>query len=119
MSQAPILRLANIGHNHLQNNIEITENVLSIGVGSDVLRGISHFAESGLIKVGLHNIDTVCYAFEQMLNIKGLSFLESVEPANLGLFSLPLLPKPYIGTAKRQGRNRVVEGPTLRENGGR
>ena len=40
-------------------------------------------------------------------NIKGLSFLESVEPSNLGLFSLPLLPKPYIGTAKRQGRNQM------------
>ena len=103
----PIMRLANIGHNHLQSNADGAENLLSIGVGNDLMKGIAHFAESGLVKVGLYNIDTVCRAFEQVLNIQGLSFLGPVEPASLGLFALPILPKPYIGTAKRQGRNQM------------
>ncbi len=104
----PIMRLANIGHNHLQNNTEEDSNTLSIGVGNDVMKGIAHFAESGLMKVGLHNIDTVCNAFEQIFNgIPGLSFLGPVDLGSLGLFARPILPKPYLGTAKRQGRNQM------------
>ncbi len=104
----PIMRLANIGHNHLQNNTEAADSVLSIGVGNDLMKGLAHFAESGLLKVGLYNIDTVCHAFEQVLNIQGLSFLGSAEPANLGLFSLPMLPKPHLGFPKRKGHNNQM-----------
>jgi hypothetical protein len=103
----PIMRLVNIGHN-VQNNTEEDGDTLSIGVGNDVIKGIAHFAGSGLVKVGLHNIDTVCNAFEQIFNgIPGMSFLGPADLGSLGLFARPILPKPYLGTAKRQGHNQM------------
>jgi hypothetical protein len=99
----PIWRLMSMGYQHQQAATE-TENVLSIGVGNDIMRGIEHLMSGGLVDMATWKISSVFHAFNQF-KLESLSF-DGILPLNLlGTISPP---SPHLGVIKRQGRNNSM-----------